>query len=528
MSTDTTRPEQATVPAGEMSHREVLEVLVGLLSILFVAMVSVTIVSVALPTIIGALEGTQRAYTWVVTASLLAMTVSSPLWSKLSDLLDKKRLVQLAALIFLLGSLGAGFAQDVPQLLAARALQGLGMGGIMSLAQAIMGSIISPRQRGRYVGYMASVMAVATVSGPLIGGLLVDTLGWRSTFFVAVPFTIAGIALIQRYLHLAPLRRDVRIDWWGALFISLAASLPLLWVSFAGKEFAWASTETALYLGGTAVALLAAVLVERRHVEPVVPPRIIRDRTTALSIVASVAVGLAQFGASVFLAQYFQVAQGFSPTKSGLLMLPMILGSMVGSTVSGRLITKTGVWKRYLLFGTVCLIVGLALMGVIDHNTPVWHLSVFMVLIGIGTGMLMQNLVLVVQNTVDVSDIGAASGTVSFFRSLGGTVGIAVLGAVLAAQVGERIASGLREAGIRATAGSGTLDIEGLPTAVQEIVRTAYADATGLIFVISAVVTVVTLVAVWLMPETELRTTVAKQSATTERPAERTGDVPAA
>jgi EmrB/QacA subfamily drug resistance transporter len=504
------RPDVAPAEAGEMTHREILEVLFGLLSILFVAMVSVTIVSVALPTIIGALEGTQRAYTWVVTASLLAMTVSSPLWSKMADLFDKKRLVQVAAVLFLLGSLGAGFAQDVPQLLAARALQGLGMGGVMALVQAIMGSIISPRQRGRYVGYMAAVMAVATVSGPLIGGLLVDSLGWRSTFFVAVPFTLVGIALIQRYLHLAPLRREVRIDWWGALFISIAASLPLIWVSFAGKEFAWLSSETAMYLGGTAVALAAAVFVERRHVEPVVAPKIVRDRTTYLAIIASLAVGIAQFGASVFLSQYFQVAQGFSPTAAGLLMLPMIFGTMAGSTVSGRLITRTGVWKRYLLLGSVLLIVGLALMGPIDHETPIWHLSVFMVLMGVGTGSLMQNLVLVVQNTVDVRDIGAASGVVSFFRSLGGTVGIAALGAVLAARVADKIAAGLQEAGIKATGGAATLDIEGLPPAVQEIVRNAYADATGRIFLISAVVTVVTLVAVWLMPETELRTTVAK------------------
>ncbi|HET6562019.1 MAG TPA: MDR family MFS transporter [Marmoricola sp.] len=519
-TTATRRGAQTPPPAGEMSHREIVEVLVGLLSILFVAMVSVTIVSVALPTIIGALDGTQRAYTWVVTASLLAMTVSSPLWSKMADLFDKKRLVQVAAVLFLLGSFGAGFAQDVPQLLAARGLQGLGMGGVMALVQAIMGAIISPRQRGRYVGYMAAVMAVATVSGPLIGGLIVDTLGWRWTFFVAVPFTVVGIALIQRYLHLAPLRREVRIDWWGALFISVAASLPLVWVSFAGKEFAWVSTETGLFLGGTAVALAAAVAVERRHVEPVVAPHIVRDRTTYLAIIASLAVGIAQFGASVFLSQYFQVAQGFSPTAAGLLMLPMIFGTMAGSTVSGRLITKTGIWKRYLLLGSVLLIVGLALMGPIDHETPIWHLSIFMVLMGLGTGMLMQNLVLVVQNTVDVRDIGAASGVVSFFRSLGGTIGIAALGAVLAARVGDMIAAGLQEAGIKATGGATTLDIEGLPPAVQEIVRNAYADATGRIFLISAVVTVVTLVAVWLMPEAELRTTVAKTAAKRVEPAE--------
>jgi EmrB/QacA subfamily drug resistance transporter len=492
---------ETPAPAGAMTHQEVLEVLTGLLAMLFVAMVSTTIVSTALPTIIGALDGTQRAYTWVVTASLLAMTVTSPIWSKLADLFDKKRLVQLAGVFFLLGSLGAGLAQDVPQLLGARALQGLGMGGLMALVQAILGSIISPRERGRYTGYMASVMALATVSGPLLGGVLVDGLGWRWCFFVAVPFTVVGIMLIQRFLHLEHVRREVRIDWWGALFISVAASLPLLWVSFAGKDFAWVSWSSAGYLAGALVMLVLAVLVERRHSEPIVPPRIVVERTTFLAIVASIAVGVAQFGASVFLAQYFQVAQGYSPTEAGLLMLPMILGSMVGATLSGRLITRTGTWKRYLLAGSVVLVVGLALMGPIDHTTPIWHLSVFMVLMGLGTGALMQNLVLVVQNTVDLRDIGAASGVVSFFRSLGGTVGIAVLGAVLASRVAEKIQDGLSAAGYESTGGQGqSLDFTGLPAPVVEIIRHAYADATGRIFLIAAVCT--------LMPETELRTTV--------------------
>jgi EmrB/QacA subfamily drug resistance transporter len=518
-STASAHAAAPAAPGSEMTHREVLEVLTGLLAMLFVAMISTTIVSTALPTIIGSLEGTQRAYTWVVTASLLAMTVSSPVWSKLADLFDKKRLVQLAGVFFLLGSLGAGFAQDVPQLLGARALQGLGMGGLMALVQAILGSIISPRERGRYTGYMASVMALATVSGPLLGGVLVDTLGWRWCFFVAVPFTVVGILLIQKFLHLQQLRREVRIDWWGVLFISVAASLPLLWVSFAGKDFPWVSWSSAGYLAGALVALVLAIRVERNHPEPVVPPRIVTDRTTFLAIVASVAVGLAQFGASVFLAQYFQVAQGYSPTEAGLLMLPMIFGSMVGATVSGRLITRTGTWKRYLLAGAVTLIVGLALMGPIDHTTPMWHLSVFMILMGLGTGALMQNLVLVVQNTVDVRDIGAASGVVSFFRSLGGTVGIAVLGAVLASRVSEKIQHGLAAAGYDGAGTGGqtqTLDFTGLPAPVVEIIRHAYADATGRIFLIAALTTVVTLVAVWLMPETELRTTVAKAEKTPE------------
>ena len=503
-------PRYAPPPEPAMTHRQIVEVLVGLLSMLFVAMVSSSIVSTALPTIIGSLDGSQRAYTWLFTSTLLAMTVTTPLWSKLSDLYDKKRLLQLAGLIFLLGSLGAGVAQDVPQLLAARALQGLGVGGLTALTQAVMGAIIAPRERGRYNGYLASAMATATVSGPLIGGLLVDSLGWRWCFFITLPFSVVGLVLIHRFLRLEPLHREVRIDGWGALSISVAASLPLVWVSFAGKDFAWVSVPSALFLAGTLAALVCAVLVERRHAEPVVPPRVIMERTTLLAVVASVSVGIAQFGGSVFLSQYFQIARGFSPTAAGLLMLPTMAGNLVGSITSGRLITKTGVWKRYLLVGAVLLTAGMGLMGTSDHRTPIWLVGVYMTLIGLGTGVLLQNLVLVVQNTVDVTDVGAASGVVAFFRSLGGTMGITVLGAILATRVASNVKEGLAAAGLKTADAADGLDLSGLPAPVLHVMRDAHADAIASIFLLSAVTAAVSLVAVWLIPERELRTTIAR------------------
>jgi len=496
----------------DLSHKEVLEVLTGLLSMLFVAMVSATIVSTALPTIIGDLQGSQTSYTWVVTTTLLAMTVSSPIWSKLSDLFDKKLLVQISGVLFLLGSLAAGFAQNVPQLLGARGLQGLGVGGLLALAQAIMGSIIPPRERGRYSGYMAATMAVATVSGPLLGGLLVDSVGWRWCFWAAVPISLIGLAVLQKFLHLERIRREVKIDWWGALLISIAASLPLIWVSFAGNRFDWVSAQTAYFLAPAALAVVALIFVERNHPEPLIPGKILLERTTSLAIIGSIAVGIAQFGTSVFLSQFFQVAQGFSPTQAGLLMLPLILGSMVGATVSGQLITRTGIWKPYLLAGTVALILGLGLMGFTDHTTPIWHLSIYMVLMGLGQGALMQNLVLVVQNTVDLRDIGVASGVVSFFRSLGGTVGIAVLGAILSSRVSDHIATGLQAKGLPAPAegGGNSLDLDGLPAPILEIVRHAYGDSTGFIFVIAGGIAILSLIAIAFMPHTALRTTVAK------------------
>lgn len=497
-----------------LSRKEIMEVLAGLMSMLFVAMVSSTIVSTALPTIIGDLHGNQTQYTWVVTITLLMMTVSSPIWSKLSDLFDKKLLVQISGVIFLIGSLAAGFAQNVPQLLGARGLQGLGVGGLMALAQAILGSIIPPRERGRYSGYMAATMAVATVSGPLLGGLLVDTAGWRWCFWAAVPISLVGLGMLQKFLHLHTVRREVNIDWWGAVLIAVAASLPLVWVSFAGHEYAWASRETAYLLVPAVLAVVALIFVERSHPEPLIPPKILLEKTTVLAIIASIAVGIAQFGTSVFLSQFFQVAQGFSPTEAGLLMLPLIFGSMVGATLSGQLITRTGIWKPYMLVGTVILIGGLMLMGPTSHTTPVWHLSVFMVMMGLGQGTLMQNLVLVVQNTVDVRDIGAASGVVSFFRSLGGTVGIAVLGAILTNRVSDHIAAGLAAEGLpvpKDATGGGNLNLDEVPEPFLTIIRHAYGDSTGYIFMVAGAIAVITLVAVWRMPVTELRTTVRKE-----------------
>lgn len=497
-----------------LSHKEILEVLAGLFAILFVAVVSSTIVSTALPTIIGDLNGNQTQYTWVVTINLLTMTVTSPIWSKLADLFDKKALVQISGILFMLGSLAAGFAHDVPQLLTARGLQGLGLGGLMALSQAIMGSIIPPRERGRYAGYMAATMAIATVSGPLLGGLLVDTVGWRWCFWAAAPISVAGLAILQKFLNISTtIRREVRIDWWGAVLISVAASLPLIWVSFVGHQFDWASAETAYFLIPAILAVIALIFVERSHSDPLIPPKILLAQTTVLAIVASIAVGISQFGSAVFLGQFFQIAQGFSPTQAGLLMLPLILGSMIGATVSGNMITRTGIWKPYMLVGTVLLIAGLILMGLTDHETPTWHLSIFMVMVGVGQSSLMQNLVLVVQNTVDVRDIGAASGVVSFFRSLGGTIGIAVLGAILTNRVSSRIATGLTEQGLPVpddATGGGNLDLDTLQEPLSSIVRQAYGDSTGFIFMVAGVMAVLTLIAIWWMPVTELRTTVRK------------------
>lgn len=502
----------------QRTHREVLEILFGLLAAMFTALISSTIVSNAIPTIIADLNGTQTQYTWVVTASLLAMTVSTPVWGKLSDLFDKKAMIQASIAIFVVGSVAAGLSQSLPQLIAMRAVQGVGLGGVVACGQALIGAIIPPRERGRYAGYLGATMAMATVSGPLLGGVIVDSLSWRWCFFVCVPLAVVSLIVLHRYLRLPDTRRQARLDYVGALLLAVAASLPLLWVTFAGDSYAWLSWQTAAFLGGTAAAALAVVLVETRHPEPVLPVRVVRRRTTALAIIASVAVGISLFGGSVFLSQYFQIAGGHSPTVAGLLGTPLMVGSLVGTVVSGRLITRTGRWKRFLVSGSLLLVTGFGLLATVDHTTPEWHTMVFMAVVGLGMGMMLQNLVLAVQNTVDVSEVGAASATVTFFRSLGGAVGVSVLGAMLAAQVKADVASGLARLGVPAggTGGGSLLDVDSLPAPVAAVVRAAYGDATGRIFAVAAAVALISVIAAFLIEEIPLRTTISQSERETE------------
>lgn len=500
-------------PAEEAKHREVMKVFTGLLLALFVAMLSGTIVGNALPVIIADLGGTQLQYTWIVTAALLASTASTPIFGKLADLFDKKKLLLLAIALFSVGSVLAGSAQNPNTLIAYRAIQGLGMGAQMALVQVTIASIISPRERGKYNGYMGAVMAVATVSGPLIGGLIVDTpwLGWRWTYWSAVPFSLIAIWVLHRRLVVpATARRKPKIDYAGSSLIVLSVTLLLLWLSFVDTYFAWVSWQSAAMVGGAVLGTIVFVLVERRAAEPVVPMWILTERTTALSIVASFSVGIIMFAAPVFLGQYFQIGRGYGPAASGLLMVPMMLGVFLSSTIAGRLVSRRGTWKRYVIAGLSVQAVGVALMATVGYSTPLWVVGIFLALVGIGQGASMQNLVLAVQNTVPLKDMGAASSAVAFFRSLGGAIGVQVLGAVLTAHIGTLLVGRLVTAGYPAGSASGTgnLDIGALPDPVEEIVRSAYGDGMDLIFLIMAAFAVIALVAAAAMRSSTLRDTV--------------------
>jgi EmrB/QacA subfamily drug resistance transporter len=511
-----TTQTSAAPTATAMTHREVLEALSGLLLALFVAMLSSTVVSNALPRIVADLEGSESGYTWVIVSTLLTMTASTPIWGKLADLFSKKLLVQLALVVYSIGSLAAAVAPSMGTLIAARAVQGLGVGGLTALVQVVIASIVSPRERGRYSGYTGAVFALATVSGPLIGGVIVDSsLGWRGCFFVGLPIAALAFVVLQKTLHVKTVKREVSIDYLGAVLITGGVSTLLIWVSLAGQNFDWASSTTAWLVGLGVLLLFAAVLVELRTQEPIIPLRLFRDRTTSLATFASVMVGVAMFGSTVYLSQYFQIAHGMSPTRAGLMSIAMVGGLLVSSIGTGRIISRTGRWKKFLVGGMVLVIVGLSLLSTIDAQTGLVRVGAFMAVLGLGLGATMQNLVLAVQNNTAQRDMGAASSVVAFFRSMGGSIGVSVLGAVLGHQVVDGVTSGLARLGVHpsASAGDSTTipDMSTLPGPIRQVFETAFGDATGHVFLIAAPCAALALVAVLFIREVPLRTTIERQ-----------------
>jgi EmrB/QacA subfamily drug resistance transporter len=498
-----------------MTHRQIMEALSGLMLGMFVAILSSTIVSSALPKIIGDLDGGQSAYTWVVTAALLSMTAATPLWGKLADLYSKKALVQIALIIFVVASMAAGLSQNPGMLIVCRVIQGIGTGGLSALAQIVMAAMISPRERGRYSGYLGATFAVATVGGPLLGGVITDTswLGWRWCFYVGVPFAIIALIVLQKTLHLPVVKREVKVDWGGATLIASAVSLLLIWVTFAGDKYEWVSWQSGLMVGGSVVLGALFVLVEAKAAEPIIPLRLFRNRTITLASLASLFVGVAMFTGTVFFSQYFQLARGKTPTMSGVLTIPLIGGLFVASTVSGQFITRTGRWKGWLVSGGVLVTAGLALLGTIRYDTDYWEIAIFMAMLGLGIGMTMQNLVLCTQNQVEPTDLGSASSTVTFFRSLGGAVGVSALGAVLANRITDYFSDGLAtldpkyRAAMSASSASGTIpDVAKLPAPLRTVVESAYGHGIADIFLIASALAVVALLISLFIKEVPLRT----------------------
>ena len=501
-----------------MTQRQVLEALSGLLLGMFVSMLASTVVSTSLPVIVHDLDGNQTAYTWVITATLLTTAISTPIWGKLADLVNRKLLFQLAIVIFVVASATAGFAQDPGMLIASRAVQGLGAGGLAALSQVLMADIISPRERGRYMGLFGAVMAVATVGGPLLGGVITDAWGWRWNFFVALPIAVAALLIVQKTLH-PPVRekRKVSIDYLGIVLLSVAVSLLLIWVTNAGNDYDWWSLTTLWMVGGAIIAAILFVVVELRAREPLVPLTLFRNLTFTLSVIASIATGLAMFGASVFLAQYMQLARGATPTEAGLMTIPMIGGLLLSSIIVGALITRTGRWKGFLILGAVLLIAGSYLLSTIHYDTNFALVSLYMLLLGAGVGMTMQNLVLVVQNTTRPEQIGVASSGVTFFRSLGGTIGVSVMGAALAARVTDLVTERKTDIGgaimslgdkaqywMDQLASGSVPRVAEMPDALRVIFEDIYAQGISHSFLIAVPFAVLSLIAIVFLPNKPL------------------------
>ncbi|WP_238017347.1 MDR family MFS transporter [Dactylosporangium sp. AC04546] len=461
-----------------MSDKTIRVVLPGLLMAMLLAMLDNVIVGTAMPRIVGELGGVDHL-SWVVTAYVLGTTVSTPIWGKLGDLYGRKTVFLTSIVLFLAGSALCGVAQNMPELIGFRAFQGLGAGGLMVGAMSVLGDLVPPRERGKYQGQFAAVMAVAMVGGPLVGGFITDHANWRWAFFVNLPLGGAALALLALRLDLPKRRTEHRIDWVGASLLSVGVTSLVLITTWGGNQYPWASVEI-LGLAVLAVATLAAfVLVERRHPEPILPLSIFANRNFTMIAGIGFLVGFAMFGAITFLPLYQQIVQGASATNSGLLLLPMMAGLLVTSLVVGRVITKTGRYRAFPIIGGVVMVAAMVLLAQLDSDTSKVMSGVYMTVLGLGMGCLMQTSMLIAQNSVELKDLGVASSTATFARSIGGAFGVAAFGAVfnhrLHDVLGERLGS---QAADQLASGSGGATID--PSTLAQLpapVRSAVVDA---------------------------------------------------
>jgi EmrB/QacA subfamily drug resistance transporter len=492
------------------SATSILKILTGLLTGLLVALVASSIVSTSIPQIVNDLEGSQATFTWVVTATLLAITVSTPIWGKLADLLDRKALVQSALVIFIAGSLLAGVAPEAGTLIAGRVVQGLGAGGLLTLVQIIMADIISARERGKYMGLTGAVTAAASMGGPLLGGIITDLAGWRWIFFASVPIALASLILIQCTLQLPRTRRTVTIDYAGAIFITAGVSSLLVWISLGGSQFEWLSLQSLILLVVSLGLLVTAVLIERKAAEPIIPLSLFKNLSLSLIILASISVGVAVYGTAVFMSQYLQLSRAATATDSGLIAMPQVIAMVLASTLVGALISRSGKWKFWMIIGASFLTLGLGCLSTIGVQTPIPLLWTYMAFVGLGIGMVMPNLVLIAQNTADVEQLGVASAGVAFFRTLGGTIGVTILGAALssrAAQVVAEKSEPLRAQGIDPSAISTQRlpDLNSLTEPLRAAVAEAYSQGVAEVFLLSTPLALVTLVAIVFLPNLPLK-----------------------
>jgi EmrB/QacA subfamily drug resistance transporter len=492
-----------------MTRRQILTVLGSLMISMLLAALDQTIVGTALPTIVGELRGLEH-YSWVVTAYLLTATASTPLYGRISDLYGRKIVFQTAIVIFLVASVLAGLSQNMGQLIAFRALQGLGAGGLLSLALAIVADVVAPRERGRYVGYFGAVWGFASVVGPLLGGFFVDNLSWRWIFYINLPLGAVALFTTSTVLNLPFEKREASVDYLGAALLVGGVSSVLLVLSWTGDEFGWLSPASVL-LGGAGVVLLAVFAWwESRVQEPILPLQLFRGRAFSIGNCMLFLMGIAFFGAVIYLPIYLQIVDGVSPTESGLRLLPLIVGLITASIVSGRLVTRYGRYKMFPILGTALASLAVFLLSRLDQGTSAWAAGSFMALLGVGIGLVMQVLIVAVQNSVDPGDIGAATGTASFSRSMGGSFGTAILGAILT----ERLISSLDQL-LPAGTSPSTIDpstllgspasILALSTSVRDAVIESFVRALQVVFLAALPFLVIAFVLSLFLPEIRLR-----------------------
>ncbi|MEV6814350.1 MDR family MFS transporter [Micromonospora sp. NPDC051296] len=490
----------------------------GLMTGMLLAALDQTIVGTALPTIVGELGGINH-YSWVVTAYLLASTASTPLYGKMADLYGRRPVFLFSIGTFLLGSLLAGLSQDMTQLIITRGVQGLGAGGLITLAFTIISDVVSPRDRGRYQGLFGAVFGIASVAGPLVGGYFAET-NWRWIFYINVPLAILAIVVCSRVMRLVPFtRRKHAIDWLGALLLVAGVSCLLLALSWGGSTYPWGSgVIIGLFVAGAVLGVLF-VLQETRVSEPILPLRLFRSATFALANSAGFVLGLVMFGSIIFIPLYLQIVKGASPTRSGLLMLPMMAGIIVTSVLTGRAMSRIGRYKWFPVVGSAVLLVGMLLFTRLEVNTSLWGAFGFMVVIGVGLGLCMQSLILAVQNAVSVRDLGAGTSSATFFRSLGGSFGVAILGAVLTSrldhELGARLPGAIAQLAPEqqaAVAGKGTgisvnepATILALPAPVRAAVQMAFVESLHLVFLTTGLIAIVAVLVTIALPNEKLR-----------------------
>jgi EmrB/QacA subfamily drug resistance transporter len=505
-----------TTPAVEaqgpqyFTHRQILVILCGVMAGMLLFALDQGIVGTALPRIVSELGGLDRL-SWVVTAYLLTSTASTPLWGKVSDLYGRRLIFQVAIGIFLVGSALSGLSQNMTELIAFRALQGVGGGGLFAIALSIIGDVIPPRDRGRYLGYFGAVFGVSSVAGPLLGGWLTDGPGWRWIFYINLPVGLAALVVTSIVLRMPVVRREHRIDYLGAAIIVAAVSCLLLYLDWRGNEYGWTDPVGLALLVGFVALAVAFVAVELRSVEPIIPMRLFRNPVFSVGNLYGFLAGVAMFGGIIFLPVYLQAVKGMSPTASGLALLPAIVGIFSTSIGAGRLISKTGRYKVYPIVGSVVLVVALLLLSRLGPDTPFWQVALYEFLFGAGLGFTMQTIVTAVQNAVEFRDLGAATSSVTFFRQMGGSIGAAVFGAVLSSRLTLYLSEQLAQAGV-GPGGAARVDandvqaIQRLAEPVKSVVLGAFSNALDDVFLVGVPFIVVAFVVALFLREVPLRT----------------------